>query len=94
MDLDLELKYIPGEHIPRADALSRMDFDENESDNDRARFSINNIYFDHSDLATQAKVETDIGTNRFCQEIMKRTKSGNWKRCSEAEKDLNNKNIH
>ena len=34
MGFDYELKYTPGEQIPHADALSRMDFDEDELDND------------------------------------------------------------
>ena len=86
MGFDYELKYTPGEQIPHADALSRMDFDEEESDNDRVCFAINNIYFDQSDLVTQAEIKTELGTNRLFQDIIKRIKSGNWKQCSEAEK--------
>ena len=86
MGFDCELKYTPGEQIPHTDALSRMDFDEDESDNDRMCFAINNIYFDQSDLVTQAEIKTELGTNRIFQDIMKRIKSGNWIQCSEAEK--------
>ena len=86
MGFDYELKYTPGEQIPHADALSRMDFDEYESDNDRACFAINNIYFAQSDLVTQTEIKTELGTNRLFQDIMKRIKSGNGKQCSEAEK--------
>ena len=86
MGFDYELKYTPGEQIPHADALSRMDFDEDESDNDRVCFPIHNIYFAQSDLVTQAEIKTELGTNRLFQDIMKRIKSGNWKKCSEAEK--------
>ena len=85
MGFDYELRYTPGEQIPHADALSRMDFDEDESDNDRMCFAINNIYFAHSDLVTHAEIKTELGTNRLFQDIMKRIKSGNWKQCSEAE---------
>ena len=63
-----------------------MDFDEDESDNDRVCFAINSIYFVHSDLVTQAEIKTELGTNRLFQDIMKRIKGGNWKQCSEAEK--------
>ena len=35
MGFDYELKYTPEEQIRHADALSRMDFDEDETDNDR-----------------------------------------------------------
>ena len=86
MGFDYELKYTPGEQIPHADALSRMDFDEDESDNDRVCFAINNIYFAQSDLVTQAEIKIELGTNRVFQDIMKGIKSGNWKQCSEAEK--------
>ena len=86
MGFDYELRYTPGEQIPHADALSRMDFDEDESENDRVCFAINNIYFAHSDLVTQAEITTELGSNRLFQDIMKRIKSGNWKQCSEAEK--------
>ena len=60
MGLDYELKYTPGEQIPHADALSRMDFDEDESDNDRVCFAINNIYFAQSDLVTQAEIKIEL----------------------------------
>ena len=86
MGFDYELKYTPGEQIPHADALSRMDFDEDESDNDRVCFAINNINFAQSDLVTQAEIITELGTNRRFHVIMKRFKRGNWKQCSEAEK--------
>ena len=86
MGFDYELKYTPGEHIPHADALSRMDFDKDESENDRVCFAINNIYFAQNDLVTKAAIKTELGTNRLFQDIMKRIKSGNWKQGSEAEK--------
>ena len=63
-----------------------MNFDEDESDNDRVCFAINNIYFAQSDLVTQAEIKIELGTNRLFQNIVKRIKSGNWKQCSEAEK--------
>ena len=63
-----------------------MDFGEDESDNDRVCFAINNVYFAHSDLVTQAEIKIKLGTNRLFQDIMKRIKSGNWKQCSEVEK--------
>ena len=67
-----ELKYTPGEQMPHADALSRMDFDEDESDNDQVCFAINNIYFAQSDLVTQAEIKTELGTNRLFPDTMKR----------------------
>ena len=86
IDLDYELKYTPGEQIPLADALSRMDFDQDELDNDRVCFAINNIYFTQSDLVTQAEIKTELETNRIFQDIMKLTKNCNWKQCSELKK--------
>ena len=86
MGFDYELKYTPREQIPHADALSRMDFDEDESNNDRVCFAINNIHFAQSDLVAKAEIKTELGTNRLFQDIMKQIKSSNWKQCSEAEK--------
>ena len=83
---DYEFKYTPGEQMTHADALRRMDFDEDESSNDQMCFAIENIYFAQSDLVTQEEIKTELGTNRLFQDIMKRIKSGNWKQCSEAEK--------
>ena len=86
MGFDYELNCTPGEQIPHADALSRMEFDDDESNNHQVCFVINNIYFAQSDLVTQAEIKTELGTNRLFQDILKRIKSGNWKQCSEAEK--------
>ena len=70
MGFDFELKYIPGEQITHADALNRMRFDEEESDNDRVCFAINNIYFAKSDLVTQSEFKTEHGSTSFFQDIM------------------------
>ena len=56
--------------------MSRIDFDEDESDKERVCFAINNIYFAQSDLVTRAEIKTELGINRLL----------NWKQCSEAEK--------
>ena len=70
---------------PHADALSRLDFDDDD-DNDRVCFALDNIYFVQSDLVTQSDVKTDLGSNRLFQDVIKRIKSGIWKQCSEAGK--------
>ena len=85
MGFDFELKYTPGEQIPQADALSRLDFDDDD-DNDRVCFALDNIYFVQSDLVTQSGIKTELGSNRLFQDVIKRIKSGIWKQCSEAEK--------
>ena len=86
MGFDYELKYTTGEQIPHADALSRMEFDGDESVNNRVCFAIKNIYFAQSDLVTKAEIKNEFGRNRLFQDIMKQIKSGNWKQRSEAEK--------
>ena len=63
MGFDYELNYTPGEQIPHIDALSRIDFDGDESENDRVCFAINNIYFAPSDLVTHAEIKIELGTN-------------------------------
>ena len=61
MGFNYELKYTPKEQIHHAYALNRIDFDEDESDNDRVCFAINSIYFAQSDLVTQAETKTELG---------------------------------
>ena len=85
MGFDFELKYTPGEQIPHADALRRLDF-EDDDDNDRICFALDNIYFVQSDFVTQTAMKTELGLNRLFQDVIKRVKSGIWKQCSEAEK--------
>ena len=85
MGFDFELKYTPGEQIPHADALSRLDFDDDD-DNDRVCFALDNIYFVQSDLVTQSDIKTELRSNRLFQDVIKRIESGIWKQCSEAEK--------
>ena len=71
--------------MPLADALSRLDFDDDD-DNDRGCFSLDNIYFVQSDLVTQSDIKTELGLNRLFQDVIKQIKSGIWKQCPEAEK--------
>ena len=85
MGHDFELKYTPGEQIPHADSLSRLEFDGDDI-SDRVRFALDNIYFVQSDLVTQSDIKTELGLNRLFQVVIKLIKSGIWKQCSEAEK--------
>ena len=85
MNFDYEMKYTPGEQIPHADDLSRMDFDEDESVNDRVCSSINNIYLAQSDLVNEAQIKTELGTNILFQDKRKQIKRGNCDQCSEME---------
>ena len=85
MTFDFELKYRAGERIPHADALSRLDFDDDD-DNNRVCFALDNIYFVQSNLVTRSDIKTDLGSNRLFQDFIKRIKRGIWKQCSEAEK--------
>ena len=85
MGFDFEKKYTPGEQIPLADALSRLDFDDND-DSDQVCFALDNIYFVQSNLVTQSEIKAELGSNRIFQDVIKRIKSGIWKQCSEPEK--------
>ena len=85
MGFDSELKYTPKDQIPHADALSRLDFDDDD-DNDRVCFALDKIYFVQSELVTQSDIKTELRSNRLFQDVIKRINSGIWKQCSEAEK--------
>ena len=75
MGLDFELKYTLGLEIPHADALRRLDSDDDD-DIDRVYFALDNIYFVQSDLVTQSDIKTELGSNRLFQDVIKRIKSG------------------
>ena len=62
MGFDFELNYTPGEQIPHADALSRLDFDDDDN-NDRVCFALDKIYFVQSNLVTQSDFKTELGLN-------------------------------
>ena len=53
MVFNFELKYTPGEQIPQAEALIRLDFDNK---NDRLLFALDNTYFLQSDLVTHSEI--------------------------------------
>ena len=54
MGFDYELEYTLGEkQTPHSDSLSRIDFDEDEPDNDKICIQINS-YFTQNDLVTKA----------------------------------------
>ena len=65
--------------------MSRLDFGDND-DSDRVCFALDNIYLVQSDLVTQSGIKTELGSNRLFQDVIKRIKSGIWKKCSESEK--------
>ena len=81
MGFDFRLKYAHGEQIPHADALSRLDFDDDD-DSDRVSFALKDIWFVQWDLMTQSDITTELGSNRLFQDVIKRIKSGIWKQCS------------
>ena len=93
MGFDCELKYTPGEQMLHADALSRMDFNEDESGNDRVCFAINNIYFTLSDLVTQAEIISKHGPNRFFQG-KNESKPTCGKNVQKRKNDSNNEKMH
>ena len=94
MGFDYKWKCTPGEQLPHGEALSRIVFDEDESDNDRVCFAINNIYFAQSDLVTQSEMKTELGTNRLFQDIMKQIEAAIGNNVQKRKKDSNNRKMH
>ena len=78
MGFVFELKYTPGEQIPHADALSRLDSDDDD-DIDQVCFALDHIYYVQSDLVTRSEIKTELGSNRLFQNVIKRINSGIWK---------------
>ena len=69
MGFDFRMKYVPRDLIAHGDVLSRIDFDKDESDNDRLCVAIINNFFAQSDLLPQAEIPAELGTNRLFQDI-------------------------
>ena len=86
MGFELKLKYTPGEQRPHADALSRLDF--NDDNNDRVCFALVKIYFLQSDLEIQSDVRTKLGLNGIFQVVIRRIENRKWKQCSDAENGI------
>ena len=47
---------------------------------------MNNIYFAQCETVSHADIRSELGTNRVYSDKIKRIKSGDWSKCSEAEK--------
>ena len=90
----LSVENTPGEQIPIADALSRIDFDVEESNNNRVCSAINTNYIAQSNLMTQAELKIELGTHTFFHDITKRIRSRIWKQCSEAKKNSISRKVH
>ena len=84
MGFEIELKYKPGEQIPHADALSGLDFDDDE-DNDRGCFALDNMFtmelnwdrFDSSEMSSKnkkLKLETVHGSRESFRTTERRLK--------------------
>ena len=91
MGFDFELKHTTGEQIPHADVLSRLDFDDDD-DNDRVCFALDNIYLVQSDLVTQSDIKTELGSNRLFPDVIKQKKAASGNSAQELRKDSNNRN--
>lgn len=87
MHFDYAIQYIPGKEIPHADALSRMRYNNEEQshEDNMVTKSINAIQFENKALDAR-KVQFEIANDPFMYRIMNRVKTGNWTKCSQAEK--------
>ena len=72
--------------------LCRLDFDDDD-DNDRFCFALDNVDFVQSNLVTQSDIKTELRLNRFFQGVIKHIKRGILKQCSEADKGFEQQKV-
>ena len=94
MGFEFELRYIPKEQITNADALSKTNFDENESDNDRVCFATNNLYFALRDLVTQLEINTKLEQTDSFSTWRNESKMTVGNSFQQREWDSNNRKMH
>ena len=78
---DYKLKYVPGEQIPHADALTRLRFEDEKPEEKKLFFRMTSF----SQIIKLYYIKSDLKSNRTLQDVFKRIRSGDWRQCLEAE---------
>ena len=85
MSYDYSIKYVPGEDLPHADALSRLRFKgEEDADMNQVAAFINCVEFEGK-LLDPEEVRLEL-KEPFMSRILERVKKGWWSNCTQAEK--------
>lgn len=87
MSFDYEITYVPGKQILHADALSRMQYNNNNEEifvDSAIETTINAVYFEKKILELQ-EVQHELQFDKIGQNIIQRVISGKWQNCTEAE---------
>ena len=88
MSYDYDIEYIPGKQIPHADALSRLQYENDPSTSSEdisVEKCINAVNFEQKILEI-SEVENELKFDKIAIRVMQRIKEGNWSDCSEAER--------
>ena len=83
--IDYKSKYVSGEQISLAVALSRLRFDDETPEEEKIYFFQINIFFKDTQTSKLIDIESDLQSIRTFQDVSKRIQSGDWRQCSEAE---------
>jgi hypothetical protein len=88
MNFDYQIQFVNGRNIAHADALSRLQFSQNELDPEEIRtatsLAINNVHF-MAPLLSASLVRNELLRDNMLQRILWRVTSGDWTACTQAE---------
>jgi hypothetical protein len=89
MPYDYVLQYVPGSDIPHVDGLSRSRFSDNNinAEDEALNVVINSVAFEKT-LVNIKEVKHEYSIDPFLQRLKRRVTDGNWKSCSQLEKQF------
>lgn len=90
MPYDFSINYVKGTNMAHADAMSRLKFassNEKEVAEESVEMAINSVVFEKA-ILDMNEVTNELQSDPVSKQILNRIKTGNWQRCSEAEKQF------
>ena len=77
--------YTKGKDIPHVDALSRLRFNDDETEND-TKSNMMEINWSSDIVIPLHEIQRETKNDRLLVDIMRRIRTGRWSNCSEAER--------